>query len=145
RPVPSCRLAVAADPEAGEREQERGEAERPEPGDIEQQSRPEAREGPEDRSLREGDCDDRDENEIRRAAEDPDRLDDRDLHHDGEEEEPGRFRRGQDHGTARLVGTSTRTTSRDVKSTSGSTCTSWNGSMSVCPTFVTRPIGMSRG
>ena len=33
----------------------------------------------------------------------------------------------------------------DEKSTNGITWTSWNGSTSVWPTFVTRPIGMFRG
>ena len=52
RAVASRRLAVAPDPEAGEREQERREAERAEACDVEQQARPEAGDRAEDRALR---------------------------------------------------------------------------------------------
>ena len=51
RAVASGRLAVAADPEAGEREQERGEAERAELGDVEQEPGPEAADRAEDRAA----------------------------------------------------------------------------------------------
>ena len=61
------RLAVASDPEAGEREQERREAERAEAGDVDQEAGPEAGDGAEDRALCERDGDEGDEHEVGRA------------------------------------------------------------------------------
>ena len=147
RAVASGRLAVAADPEAGEREQERGEAERADLRDVEHEPGPEAGERSEDRAGRECDGDEEDEDEVGRAAEDSDRGDDRHLHDDGEEEEHRRFRDGEGHGIfgrgLSLIRTTTAST--ELKSTSGITWTTWNVSMSVWPTFVTTPIGIPLG
>src|SRR5262245_9476169 len=147
RAVASRRFSVASDPEAGEREQERREPEGAEPGDVEQQARPEAGDRAEDRALGERDGYERDEHEVRRAAEDPDLGDDRHLDDGDEEEEDGCFRGGGDHGICGrgLLLASTRTYWSDEKSTNGITWTSWNGSTSVWPTRVMRPIGMFRG
>src|SRR5262245_49886517 len=64
RAVAARRLAVASDPEPGEREQERREAEGAEAGDVDQEACPEATDGAEDRALRERDGDERDEDEV---------------------------------------------------------------------------------
>src|SRR4029450_2777371 len=137
RAVASRRLAVAPDPEPGEREQERREAERAEPRDVEQQARPEAGDRAEDRALRERDRDEGDEHEVGRAAEDSDLGHDRHLEDRHEEEEDCCFRGGGDHGICGrgLWLASTSTYWSDEKSTNGITWTSWNGSTSVWPTL----------
>ena len=147
RAVASGRLAVAADPEAGEGQEERGEAERAELGDVEHEAGPEARDRAEDRALRERDGDEHHEHEVGRAAEDPDRGDDRHLEDAATKKSAAAFAMCGHHGIcgSRLVLTSTITPSSDLKSTDGMIWTFWNGSMSVWPTFVTSPIGIPRG
>ena len=72
--VAAGRLAVAADPVAGDREQQRGDAERPEVRRVDEQPGPEAGDGAEDRAAQQRDAEQRDEQEVRRAAEDVDRV-----------------------------------------------------------------------
>ena len=67
--VAAGRLAVAADPVAGEREQERGEPERPERRGVDEQPGEEAADGADDRAAEERDRDERDEQEVGHAAE----------------------------------------------------------------------------
>ena len=119
------RLAVAPSPVAGERQEQRGDAERLERRRVEDKAREEAAGGAEDRAAQERDRDERDEQDVRHAAEDRHGVEHGHLQdRDGEQEARSLGRVGCDHGVACIrFGTSTMTESSDEKSTYGVTWT----------------------
>ena len=106
RAVAPGRLAVAADPVAGERQQQRGDAERPEVRGVDEQAAEEAGGRAEDRPAQERDRDERHEQQVGRAADDLDRVQDRDLDDRGDEDDE-RALSASSALTARPFGTST--------------------------------------
>ena len=78
-PIAARRLSVAPGPEAGERENERGDAERPERDDVDDDAADEAEDGSRDRPAQETERHHDDEEKIGRPAGDEDRRDDHDL------------------------------------------------------------------
>src|SRR5215212_3700360 len=143
------RLAVASDPVAGERQQQRGDAEGPEVRGVKQEAGPEAGDRTEDRAPQERDHEQQHEHEVRGAAEHVEGADDRRLDDDGKEEQQRRLERvGEErHGNvgSGVLRFRTSTASSESKSTNGSTWICWLASMSVWPTLVTTPIWMLRG
>ena len=109
------RLRVPAGPEAGEREDERGDAERLERDDVDDEPAEEAQDGPGNRPPEDGESHHDDEEEVGRPSADQERRDDHDLKHRGDEDDGHRPqertrsssaapRRNQDeHGIERAV------------------------------------------
>ena len=143
--VATRRLAVTAGPEAGEREDERRHAERPERDEVDHDAPHEAEDGARNRAAKEREGDHDDEEEIGRAARDHERRHDDDLQQRGDEDRHRCSKPCRRRHRGRPVGTSTRTASSAPKSTYGSTCTCWKRSVSVWPTLVTFPIGIPFG
>src|SRR5918994_229698 len=139
RAVATRRLAVAADPVTGHGEQQRRLTEPREVRSVQEEPGREPRGGAPDRTAQERDRDERDEQEVGRAACDLDRADDRRLQHDGDEDE---HRGLEDVGAHR---TSTVTVRRFERSTYETIWICLNGSVSLCDTLVTVPIGIPRG
>ena len=120
--VAAGRLAVAADPVAGDREHERRQAERAERRRVDDQAREEAAEGADDRAAQQRDGDERHEQKVRHASEDVHLREDRDLEDRRDEEE----HRGLDavepvHRC--LVEISAATASSESSCANGVTCT----------------------
>ena len=86
-------LAVAPDPVAGQRQQQRGEPERLEGRRVDDEAREESGAGSGHGTAQQRDGDERDEQEVGRAAEDLDVREDRDLEDRGEEDEPAALTR----------------------------------------------------
>src|SRR6187402_2231137 len=143
-PATRCRLAVAAGPEAGEREHEGGDAERVEGEEVDDEAARESRGGAGDRAAQEPEADDHDEEQVRRASADEQGGEEHCLEHRGGEDDAGQAQRAAG-GHGRSLGTSTITASRPPKSTNGSTCTCWKRSVSVWPTLVTLPMAIPFG
>src|SRR5207244_4036916 len=139
---------VAPVPVAADRRQHRGEAERAEHAGVCEQPGAEAGDRAEHRAAQQCDTHQRDEQEVRVAAEDRDVRHDRELQHDREEEQAGCLRQvGRHHGAFGIFLFVIRavTASSDEKSTNGSIWICLYGAVSLCPTLVTTPIGMSAG
>ena len=83
------RLPVAADPEAREREDERGEPERPERGGVDDQAGEEAAGRAGDAAAQERDRHERHEKQVGRRSEHVDLGEDRDLSHRRHEQQDG--------------------------------------------------------
>ena len=117
-------LAVAADPVAGERQDERGEAELAERRRVDEQAGEEAARGADDRPAQQRHGDERHEQEVGHAAEHVDLREDRDLKDRRDEEQ----RRGLEavdrrHGSfgERFVATRAATESSESKWANGAT------------------------
>src|SRR5579864_712524 len=145
--VPSGRLAVAADPVAGDGQDERGEAELAESRRVDDEAGEESGDGADDRPAEERDADERHEQHLRDAAEHVYLREDRDLSDGGDEQQRrGLEAVGDAHGFARgCLGTSAATASSESMFASGCTCTVRKLAMSLVPTATTRPIGMPYG
>src|SRR5262249_33248992 len=144
------RLAVAADPESGDRQQQGREPERVQVRDVDEQAGPEPGDGTEDRAAEQGDREQDDEEQVRAAAERGVAAEDRDLHDHGDEQEGRSFqgihqRRCFACWTGFGFGTSTSTDWSDPRSANGWTWISLKMSVSFWPTLVTVPIGMFAG
>src|SRR5262245_10544163 len=87
RAVPAGRLAVAADPVAGERQEQRARAERLQVRGVDEEPGVEACDRAEDRASQESDGRKRDEHEVGRAAARLDAREDRALEDHGREED----------------------------------------------------------
>src|SRR5579864_9424282 len=148
---PTCsasrRLAVAADPVAGDGQDERGEAELAESRRVDDEAGEEPGDGADDRPAEERDADERHEQHLRDAAEHVYLREDRDLSDGGDEQQRrGLEAVGDAHGFARgCLGTSAATASSESMFASGCTCTVRKLAMSLVPTATTRPIGMPYG
>src|SRR5579871_2980437 len=146
RAVAPGRLPVAADPEAGEREDERREAERRERGGVDDESGEEPADRAGDAAAQERDRDERDEEQFRPGAVHVDLGEDRDLRHRRHEEQDGDLHAIQGaHVWCFLVGTRTETAASELRSANGCTSTCRNDDVSVAWAYVTLPIGIPAG
>src|ERR671931_63167 len=142
------RLAVAPDPVARERQQQRREPEHPEVAGVREQAGAEAGDGAEHRAAQQRDAYDRDQQELWTAVEEVDLREDRDLQDHGNEQESRRLGGvGGDHGATgtRLFETSAVTESSEPKLTYGSIWIVLKYAVSVWPTLATLPIWMPIG
>ncbi len=119
--VATGRLPVATRPEAGERQDEGGHAERPKRRDVDDEPAHEAENGSGDRTAQKPEGDDGHEKQIGRTASDDHRRHDDDLHHRRDERDCERAEPGRRAHRGRSFGTSTITASSAPKSTYGST------------------------
>jgi hypothetical protein len=103
RAVATSGLSVAADPVAGEREQQRGLAEPAEIRNVEQEAGGEPDRRTPDRATQERHGDERHEQEVRRPTEDVDRADDRRLEHHRGEHQCGRLEDVEAHRTSTVT------------------------------------------
>src|SRR5436190_8114921 len=143
------RLAVAPDPEASNRQEQRREPQRVEVGDVDEQARAEPGDGAEDRAAEEGDREQHDEQQVGAAAERRVTAEDGHLHEHGDEEE-GRSLQGVHQRcftcwTGFGFGTRTSTDCSDERSANGWTWICLKMSVSFWPTLVTAPTGMLPG
>jgi hypothetical protein len=144
-------LAVAADPEAGHGQEQRGEAQRPQVGRVDEQAGPEARRRAQHRAAQERDLEQHDEQQVGGAAEGRVGPEDRDLDEHGDEEQQGGLDGVHQRPPALCglaafgFGTSTSTDCSDERSTNGCTWICLKMSVSFWPTLVTTPIGMFAG
>ena len=118
RPVAAGRLAIAADPVAGNRQKQRRDAERLQRRRVDDEPGAEARGRPEDRSAQERNGDEGDEHEVGRSVEDVDLREQRHLKDRGDEENRGAFR---DVGCHRFFGINTTSELSVLKFTNGCT------------------------
>ena len=93
RAATAGRLAVASGPVAGQRQQQRGEAERPERGHVDDQPGEEPGDGSGDRPAEQRDRNEGDEQHVRTGAADRDRRERRHLHDRDEEHDQRDLRR----------------------------------------------------
>jgi hypothetical protein len=147
-PAPAGRLAVAAHPVAGERVEERPDAERVQRGDVDEEAAEETGDRSGDGAAQQAERDDGQEEQVGGAGAEVDRPDERHLQERRDEDEQRDERAlGDAHGrsgTGRRD-TRTKTASRLSKSTSDSTSTCCQRSVLSVPTEVTRPIGIPFG
>ena len=120
--VASGRLAVAADPVAGDREHERREPEGAERRCVDEQAGEEAADRAEDRAAQQRDGDERDEQDVRHAAEHVHLREDRDLE-DRRDEEQHRGLEAVDPVHRFFVEISAATASSESNRANGVTCT----------------------
>ena len=110
--IAAGRLRVPARPEPGQREDERGDAERAERHEVDDEAAGEAEHRARDRAAQEPERDDDDEEKVGRAARDDERGDDHDLQQRGDEDDSAKPRSDRaDAHPPRSVGTSTMTAS----------------------------------
>src|SRR6478609_7431629 len=105
-------LAVAADPVAGDREQQRGDAERGEVGRVDDQAGEEAGARAVDRAAQQRDRDQRQQHHVGVAAQNVDLAEDRhleDRRHEHQQRDLGGLEQAGPHGWFRFFGTSTST------------------------------------
>jgi hypothetical protein len=122
RAVPPRRLAVTADPVAGDREHERRQPEVAERRGVDEQSGIEAADGAEDRAAQQRDGDERDKKDFRHAADHVHLREDRDLQNRRDEEQH-RGLEAVDRVHRFFVGISAATTSSESNRANGVTCT----------------------
>ena len=115
--VAAGRLAVAADPVAGDRQQQRGDPERLQGRDVDDEADGEPRDRAEDRPSQERDRHQRHEHEVGGAVEDVDLREQRDLHDRRDQQDRGSLGGVGDH--RRFFGISTSTELRVLKSAKG--------------------------
>src|SRR5215210_709018 len=122
--VTAGRLAVAADPVAGDRQEQRGDAERAQGGRVDEQPGREAGGGAIDRPAKERDRDQGEEDDVGIATQDRDVREDRHLQDRSDEDEHGGLERLEqvDRHRLRSFSTSTITDWSESKCTRGETC-----------------------
>ncbi len=116
------RLAVAARPVAGRRQDDRGRSQHAERHHVDEQSRGESRPRAGDRPCDEADRDHGDEQQVRLRAENPGTSDRGDLQ-DRRHEHERRDAESDGHPAVRSAGTRTSTACSEDMSANGSTCT----------------------
>ena len=115
-PVAARRLAVAADPVAGDRQQQRGDAKGLQRRRVDDETRSETGSGAEDRPAEQRHADQGHQHEVGRAVEDVDLREQRHLDDRGDEEHGRPFRDVGDH---RFFGISTTSELNVLKFTNG--------------------------
>ena len=145
RAVAARRLAVAADPVAGDRQHERGQPELRERRGVDEQPAEETADRTEERAAQQRDGDERHEQQVGLAAEHARLREDRDLE-DRRDEQEHRGLEAVDAGHRLLRSRrGRRPTSSESKLANGLTCTVRNVAMSLGDADSTVPIGMPYG
>ena len=143
-PVATGRLAVPADPVAGDRQDERGQPELAERRRVDEQPGEEAADGADDGAAQQRHGHERHEHEVGHAAEHVHLSEDRDLE-DRRDEQEHRGLEAVERVHRFFVEMSAVTVSSESKLANGETVTVRNVAMSLVPTESTRPMPIPYG